>query len=85
MFTHTHVNARQTYAITIATATHTQSATQYHARQKNPATQSHGVYQWHFDHEVHWFEPSSAQFVQFTIVFAAQSVHFCTSYPASLQ
>ena len=22
--------------------------------------QSHGVYQWHFSHDVHWLDPSSA-------------------------
>ena len=34
-------------------AMQTQAATQYHARQKNPAMQFQGVYQWHSCHEVH--------------------------------
>src|SRR5215203_5579035 len=46
----------------VSHALQTHFATQYHALQKKPATQFQGVYQWHFSHEVHWFEPSSAHF-----------------------
>src|SRR5215207_3372702 len=52
--------ALQTRFATQYHALQTHFATQYHALQKKPATQFQGVYQWHFSHEVHWFEPSSA-------------------------
>jgi len=54
--------ALQTRFATQYHALQTHFATQYHALQKKPATQFQGVYQWHFSHEVHWFEPSSAHF-----------------------
>jgi hypothetical protein len=50
-------------------------ATQYQALQKNPAMQCQGVYQWHFDQEVHSFDPSSAQVEHWFEPSSAQVVH----------